>query len=689
MTKLYQKISELIICEKFKEAKNVCLVALNNDPNNLDILYLLSTVYFRNHEFEDGIKCLSKVLEANPDFLEANYNLAVALSESKKFDTAIIYFDKVLKKNPNHFWSYYKKANCLQSLNKTEESILSYEKAVILKPGFAEIFYNYGLALHKLRRFEGAIEKYDKAINLKKNFYEAYYNRGVAYKDNNQLTLAIVDFKNAISINPNYALAYANLADTLELLEKIELAISNYENALNLEADLELTLGSYLHCRMQICDWKNLNSQILKCEHNIKLEKLVSPPFPLLSIFDKPSLHFIISKKFVDFKYPENKKLGNILDRKQNKKIRIGYYSADFCEHPLSYLFAEFFELHDKNKFEIFAFSLKKKNNDEMTQRLTKAFDFFFNVEDKSDEEIAIFSREKNIDIAVDLGGHTALNRFGIFSYRAAPIQINFNGYPGTSGASYIDYIIADKTVVPQESKKFFSEKIIYLNNYQPNDSLRPRPEKKFTRSDLKLPEKCFVYCNFNNNFKITPIMFESWMFILNNVSDSVIFLNSNNNLVEKNLKHQAENLGISANRIIFAKRASREDYLARYHNCDLFLDTFPYNAHTTASDALWMGLPVLTLSGQSFASRVGESLLNSVGLPELVSKSFRNFQHKAIELSKQKKLLDKFKLKLNNSRNSCLLFDSSSFCNSVEQAYTKIYQKFSEGLKPDHLEIF
>jgi predicted O-linked N-acetylglucosamine transferase (SPINDLY family) len=367
----------------------------------------------------------------------------------------------------------------------------------------------------------------------------------------------------------------------------------------------------------------------------------------------------------------------------------VGYFSADFHNHATGYLMAEFFELHDKSQFELVGFSFGPITNDGMRQRLEKSFDQFIEVGSRSDIEIAQLSRDLNIDIAVDLKGFTQDSRTGIFAHRPAPIQVNYLGYPGAMVADYIDYIIADKTLISPELQSCYLEKVVYLpDSYQVNDRKRLISERQFTRQELGLPEGSFVFCCFNNNYKILPATFEGWMRILKAVEGSVLWLFQDNSWAVENLKKEAEKQGITADRLVFAERLPLPEHLARHRQANLFLDTFPYNAHTTTSDALWVGLPVLTLMGQSFASRVAASLLNAIGLPELITFTQKEYEALAIELATNPKKLVDIKLKLARNRLNAPLFDTPLFTKNLEAAYIKMMEQYQADLQPDHIAI-
>jgi predicted O-linked N-acetylglucosamine transferase (SPINDLY family) len=465
--------------------------------------------------------------------------------------------------------------------------------------------------------------------------------------------------------------------------------MAHYDKALSLKPDIDLVSGDLLHTKMKICSWSGLAESLDNISKKVAANEKVTQPFPLLALSDDASLHKKCSEIYIQTRYPINPILEPISRRPQNHKIRVGYFSADFHNHATGYLIAELFELHDKSQFELVSFSFGPKTNDEMRLRLGRSFDQFIEVGGKSDVEVAKLSRDLNIDIAVDLKGFTQDARAGILAPRAAPIQVNYLGYPGTMGADYMDYIIADRTIIPLEFQSFYSEKLVYLpNSYQVNDRKRLISERQFTRQELGLPEPGFVFCFFNTNYKILPATFKGWMQILNAVKGSILWLLQDNHWAVENLKKEAEKQGIAPDRLVFAERLPLPEHLARHRQADLFLDTHPCNAHTTTSDALWVGLPVLTLMGKSFASRVAASLLNAIGLPELITSTQEEYEALAIELAMNPKKLADIKLKLKNNRLTTPLFDTPLFTKNLETAYIEMYERYHAGLEPDHITI-
>ena len=628
--------------------------ALRMQPTNPHVLRLLGVVFAQRKQYPEALKYFNDSLKALPKNALALSNLGNVFLELKEYSNALDAHDKSIKIDPKYEEAWSNKGNVLYELKRYDEAITHHDKALSLKPNYAQAWSNKGNTLHALKRYDEAIAHHDKALSLKPDYAEGWLNKGI----------------------------------TLNELKRYDEAIAHYDKALSLKPDIDWTSGDLLHTKMKICSWSGLIESLENISKKVVANEKVATPFPLLALNDDALLHKKSSEIYIQSKYLFNPVLGPILKRPKNKKIRVGYFSADFKNHPVSLLTAELYELHDKNQFEIIAFSFGVDDKSPMRLRLSQAFDQYIDVSDMSDLEIAELSRNLKIDIAVDLGGFTSNSRTGIFSYRAAPIQLSYIGYLGTMGAEYYDYLLADKTIVSIESQKFYSEKIAYLPSYQVNDRKRIISDRQFTRVELGLPENGFIFCCFNNNYKILPAMFDSWMRILNAVEGSVLFLYAENEWSKANLIQEASLRGIDSARLIFGAHIPTEEYLARYRVCDLFLDTFPYNAGTTASDALWVGLPVLTLMGQSFASRMAASLLNAIGLPELITNTQAEYETLAIELAMNHQKLRDIKLKLANNRLTAPLFDTPLFVKNIEAAYLTMVEQYQADLESEHIFV-
>ena len=706
------------------EARKIYSYILTIHPNHYDALHLLGIIALQTNNHQQAVDLIRKAIAINPSFAEAYNNKGNALRELKQLEPAIASFDQATAINPSYAEACFNKGNALLELLQLEPAVASFDHAIAINPSFAAAYFNRGNTLLKLKQlqpaiasfdqaiainplyaeacnnrgnallelkqFKAAIASYDHAIAINPSYAEAYSNKGSALLELKQLKPAIVSFDHAIAINPSYTESYHHRGDALVELKLFKAAIASYDHAINIKSTDNFAYGDSFHIKMRISDWNNFDNLLNQLVIKINQHEKASTPFPLLGLIDSPSLHQKSAQIFIKDKYPTQHILPQISKHKPADKLRIGYFSADFRNHPVSHLTAELFEIHNRSMFDIIAFSFGVNTQDAMRKRLESAFDTFIDVQDQSDRDITQLSRTLGIDIAVDLGGLTAYSRPGIFSMRAAPIQVNYLGYPGTMGADYIDYLIADSTLIPEKSQHYYTEKIVYLpDSYMANDTKRKIGEQVSTRKELGFPQTGFIFCCFNNNFKITPETFDSWMRILKHVEGSVLWLLEDNPDAALNLKQEAVNRGIHAERLIFAKRIPlHSEHLARHKLADLFLDTLPYNAHTTASDALWSGLPVLTHIGESFPGRVAASLLTAIQLPELITNTQQQYETLAIELATNRNKLNNIKRKLEKNRLTTPLFNSSLFARHIEEAYTAMNKRYQADLPPEHMHI-
>ena len=692
---------------QLNESREICLEILKLEPNSFDTFYLISMIAFRQKEYFKSEESIKKAINLRSNNAEI-YNLyAIVLLHLKKFNLAIENWNIAIKLRPEYLEAYNNRGNVLLELGKSTEALKSFEKAIELKPDFAEAYNNQGNALLKLKRIDSALKSYEKSISLMPNYYQAYHNCGRAFyernkkneilknyekskKFNSDLDSAIKNYKKAIELKPDFAEAYFDLGSIFSEVNKNDAAIEYYQKAIDLKKEFGAKLGILIHTKLKLCDWSTINKDLKDIEDKILSFEKLSSPFFLLSIKDSLKLQKINAEKWFKNEFRStNNNLEKISKKQNNKKIKIGYYSADFREHAMGHLLANLFELHDRSKFELYGFYFGPDVNDDVFKRILKTFDKFVNVNSKTETEIAQISKDFQIDIAVDLMGYTRDNRFKIFIEKCAPIQVNYLGYPGTLGANCIDYIIADKVLIPEESQEYYSEKIVYLpNSYQANDSKKKVSKKIFTREEIGLPKNNFVFCSFNQRYKILPKTFDSWMQILKRVDNSVIWLLESNEKSSENLKKEAVNRGIDPKRIIFSKALPLDEHLARHKAADLFIDTFPYNAHTTCSDSLRVGLPVLTLQGETFASRVSSSLLNAVGLKELITYSSKEYEDLAVEFATDASKLKNIKNKLEINKNKLPLFNTKLFTSHIEQAYFEMYKRYNKNEKPENIEI-
>ena len=655
----------------------------------LQIMLQQAVQAFQDGNFDSADLILKRVLKVDSKNLPALHILGLIRASQSNFREAAEFLARAARIHPSDASIQYNLAKALSDSGDDQAALSHHKKSVALAPNNPEAWLSYGKTASNLGRYEDALARYDKALSLKPDYAEAALNKGATLKELRRYEEAITFAEQALVINPHLAEAWSNKGVALKALRRYEEAVAHYDQAFSLKPSIDWLHGDLLHTKMKIGRWLGLAESLEDISKKLVANEKVINPFALLALHDDALLHKKASEIYIQAKHQLNNVLGPIPKRSTNQKIRVAYFSADFHNHATGYLIAELFELHDRSQFELVGFSFGPITNDGMRHRLEKSFDQFIEVGNKSDLEIAMLSRDFNIDIAVDLKGFTQDSRTGIFSYRAAPIQVNYLGYPGTMGADYIDYIIADKILIPVDSQSHYSEKVVYLpNSYQVNDRQRFISDRQFTRQELGLPEKGFVFCCFNNNFKILPATFGAWMRILKAVEGSVLWLFQDNHSVVENLKKEAEQQGIAADRLIFAEHMPLPEHLARYRCADLFLDTLPYNAHTTASDALWVGLPLLTVTGRSFASRVASSLLRAIGLTELITSTQEEYESLAIELAMNpKKLLD-IKSKLEESRLIAPLFDTPLFAINLENAYIQMYERYHADAPPDHIYI-
>lgn len=618
-------------------------------------LMALAMGYIQKSDLDGAERLLKQALKMAPKNSEILRLTGIIYAFRGEPQEALKMFDGSIKANPNNFLAHSNKGNVLKDLHQYELALKSFDRSIALQPDYAEAYNNKGNLLQKLKQFDDALENYDKAIVLR----------------------------------PNYAEVYGNIGNALQCLNLYRLALDAYNKGISLGLDSNKHLDSLAHSKMRICSWSGIGKLFEEIADKSLSGAAKVHPFCLSSYVDDPFLIKRVTQAYVFSRYPDNSGLlGAIPLAERRKKLRIGYFSADFRNHPVSFLIAGVIEAHHRDEFEVIGFSTSLGKSDEMTARLQVGFDKFIDVSLKSDKQVCELARELGIDIAVDLGGLTQDSRPGIFAIRAAPIQISYIGYLGTMGAPYIDYMIADEVIVPKELQSAYSEKIIYLPSYQANDSRMEISDRVFTRDELGLPRNGFVFCCFNNSYKFTPDIFDSWARILANVEDSVLLLYAENDDIKTNLCKEIELRGISKERLIFGERLPRPDYLARYRTADLFLDTSPYNAGATASDSLRAGLPVLTLLGQSFSARMSASLLRAIGLPELITSSGDEYESLAISLGSNPIMLNEIKTKLIKNRESMPLFDTVSFTENLESAYRVVYEHWQDGLSPDHILI-
>jgi len=649
----------------------------------------LAFAAFERGDDAEAERLCRAVLAARANYFDALHMLGVMAAKAGRAEEAVAVLAKAIAANPRSADAQNNRGNALDDLGRCGEALQSYERALVLRPDFAEAHYNRGNALHNLNRHGEALASYERALTIRPEYTDAHVNRGNALRYLGWYADALQSYDRALAIEPRSADAWFNRGHALGNLKRYPEALASYARAQELDPDLPYLYGTWLRTRMRICDWDGVDAHFARIIEAIDRGAEVAHPFTVLAIPSSLATQKAAAQTWVRSHYPARGVLPPIPKRAPEARIRLGYFSANFWDHATSRLAAELFERHDRTRFELTGFSFGPDTGDEVRARVAAAFDRFVDVRGRSDVEVALMARKLGIDIAVDLDGFTEDARTGIFALRAAPLQVNYLGYPGTMGADYIDYVIADCTVIVPADEPQYTEKIVYLPNaYQVNDTRRRIADRAFAREELGLPDTEFVFCSFNNNYKLTPETFERWMRLLQRVPGSVLWLLEDNEWSAANLRKEAAARGVSPERLIFARRMPLSDHLARHSAADLFLDSLPYNAHTTASDALWAGLPVLTLAGTTFAGRVAASLLAAVGLPELVTHTATEYMDLAVELATHPVKLSRIRERLAASRLALPLFDIRRFTRDLEAAYATMQARHRQGLAPEPLHV-
>jgi predicted O-linked N-acetylglucosamine transferase (SPINDLY family) len=679
----------LINFKNYKKAIDLLEQVVLIKPDFADAYNNIGICLEKLNDLEGAIKNYNLAINNKPNFAEAHNNIGVVFQKLRNFDQAILQYKKAISYKNLYLEAYINLANLFKEIKQFEEAIKNYDLAINLNPKLAEVYNNKGNALKEIRNFEEAIKNYDLAINLNPKLAEVYNNKGNALKEIRNFEEAIKNYNLAINLNPNFAEAYFNVATALQDIKNFEKAVLYFEKALLLDEEIPFCKGYLLHAKMLCCNWSGLNELYNEIYNDVEKNRYSATPFGYQAICDDESNLQKCAQLYSSKRFPEIK--NNLFSKKisKNKKIKIGYLCGEFREQATSILMTEVWEKHNKEDFEIIAFDSGWDDKSLRRNRIINAFDKFIDISKVSDLDAAKIIYKEQIDILINLNGFFGTGRPVVFSYRPAGVQVNYLGFPGTIGSKYIDYILCDQTVVPLESKKFYNEKIIYLpDSYQANDTKRNISGKKFLREELSLPKESFVFCCFNNNYKITPNMFDVWARLLKKIDNSVLWLIEGNSEATENLKKEAKIRNIDTSRLIFAKRMKLEDHLARHKNADLFLDTLPYNAHTTASDSLWAGLPVLTCLGKAFPGRVAASLLRSLDLSELITYSENEYIAKAEELAQSPEKLRLIKNKLAKNKFSQPLFNTELFCTSLERAFKIIFEKYSLELGTEDISL-
>lgn len=626
---------------------------------------------------------MAKPTEQQARLIQELLNQAYSLLQGGDAEGVALSCEAILEIAPKHFEALNLLGGTYIQSGRHTDACAILKRALAVNPRSAQTHTNYGTALAATGAQQQAIEHHRKAVLLQPDSPYAHYNLANALRNIGKADEAIQHYRRTLALKPDNPEALNNLSLALGSKAEFPEAASLCQRLISLGSHEPNLYGRLQHLNAQHCNWHTDAGFLEHIEHG----EVLATPFSILPMASTARQQLHCAMTHARAQYPSAPRPA--WSTKQHDRIRIGYFSGAFFHHATSTLMVEMLEKHDRSRFEVFAFAFGFNRRDAMRERIINAVEHFSEVSEFDDNAITQLARKHEIDIAVDLLGYTADCRAGLFAQHCAPIQVNYLGYPGTMGADFIDYIIGDPTVTPQGSEGDFSEKIVRLPHcYQPNDTRRAIAGTSPRREEMGLPPEAFVFCCFNNNFKITPDVFDIWMRLLGAVEYSVLWLFEDNPYAMANLRTEAAQRGIAGGRIVFAKRVPPAEHLARQRCADLFLDTFYYNAHTTASDALWVGLPVLTRIGTTFASRVAASLLRAAGLPELVTESSAQYEDLALELARNPERLAALRARLAQTRESCPLFDSTRYTRNLEKAYALMWQRFTEGLSPGHMDV-
>lgn len=635
---------------------------------------------------EEAIATLAAARQTMADDPGMQLEIGGMLFGFKRYQDALDCFTRAASLAPRNVDAIINAGSALQKLSRSAEALDMFDAALAAGADSADVHFNKGLALAALGRHEAAVHSFGQALRRDPGLQAALRSRATCLRALGQLEAALSDFDTALKLAPRVAQGYADRAGVLFDMSRLEEAAAAYETALALDAQLDFAAEGLLQVRMAMCDWRDFDGQLARLERRIREGRLVAPALTL-PVLTSPQLQRQCAQTYAAAFYPAEAAAPITAAAVGGRRLRIGYFSADFFEHATAYLMAGVFEEHDRSRFEVFAFSFGPAREDPMRERLRAAFEHFIELGSRTDEEVVALSRQLGIDIAIDLKGLTQGGRPRIFALRAAPVQLAYLGYPCTMGSPCFDYLVADPVVAGDDS--WFTEKVLCLpDSYQANDDTRAVAPAVPSREDLQLPAGGFVFCSFNNAYKITPAVFAVWLRLLQAVEGSVLWLLQPGPVALRNLLALAAAQGVGPQRFVVAERLPLPQHLARHAAADLFLDTLPCNAHTTASDALWAGLPVLTCQGQTFTGRVAASLARAAGLGELVTDSLEAYEAAALALAQHPEKLGVLRSRLAANRRTCALFDTARFTRHLENAYVMAYEATRDGNQARRLAV-
>jgi protein O-GlcNAc transferase len=675
---------------RLEEALQALARCAQLSPQNAQAHHNQGTVLWELRRDEEALESYERALRLDPAYAPSYHGRGSVLLRRERHAEALESYDRALQLDPNNAESYHDRGTVLWRLGRNAESLESLNRAAQLNPNNAETLLSLGNALLRMARPAEAVDHYNRALALDSSRVDTYRLCGKALLQLGRLQEAIANYDRLLELTPQSAEAHFGRGAALSSLGRHEEAVPSFAKAIELDPNSPYAVGSLMQSRLEQCDWQGWAAGVAAVNSAVASNLLASIPLLFLVISDSPQAQLSCAREYARDCCPAVQPAVWSGQRWQHPRIKVAYVSADIREHPVSQLLAGVLEHHDRERFEILALSLWEGDRGAPGRRIEAAVEHFVDVSGQGDVAVAQWINQQQVDLVVDLNGFTLGSRPGIFARRPAPIQATYLGYPGTMGSEYFDYLIADPVVIPAEARQHYTERVVWLPHcYLPFDDRQGIAAETPTRAQAGLPEEGVVFCEFNNPYKINPPLFDIWMRLLRETPGSVLWLRSANARVIGNLRQEALARGVEPARLVFAPSLpSTEEHLARQRLADLFLDTLPYNAHATAINALWVGLPVLTCRGDTFAGRVGASLLEAVGLPELITESLEEYEQRALELARDPQRLAAIRAKLARQKLSAPLFDTAGFCHHLESAYQQMYERHQRGEPPEHLAV-
>jgi len=686
---ILNEVSKLYNSGQLKALAGRMPALLRDYPQSIVLWNVEGAINFAFGYWDKAEQAFLRILEIDPHYAAAYSNLGVALKAQGQLDRAVDCYTRAVELQPDQAGAHNNLGNALKEQGQIGRATDCYRRAIALQPDSAEPHQNLGEALRELGQIDEAIGNCTRAIALKPDYAEAYNSLGIAFQGQGRLDEAIANYAQAVKVKPDFADAYYNAGLAFDAQGRKDEAIRHFALALQYKPDFAIARARLLFAKRNVCDWTEETDIGAACAV-LGIEGESVSPFATLFLEDDPQRQMRRSVNLARDKYCRKPLPLPERPRTRPAKLRIGVFSSDFAEHAVFFMMSGLLREYDRDRFELHAYSFGEQPVEKHREAIGGLVDGFTDIRNLPTARIVDQARADDLQIAIDVNGLTRFSRSDLFAFRLAPIQINYLGYAGTIGGGFMDYIVADPVLIPEEHRDAYAENVIYLpDTYMPSDNRRAIAETDTRRSDFGLPENGLVFACFNNFYKISPAEFDIWMRLLRQVVGSALWLPAANETVKANLRKEAAARGVDADRIVFADRLpSVAEHLARLKHADLFLDTFNYNAHATASDALWAGLPVVTKIGRQFSARVAASLLSAVGLPELITASEEEYERLILELAADPQRLAEIRAKLARNRDTHPLFDTVRYTRHFEQAMDEAFDRHLKGRAPEDFRI-